>query len=299
MFSSTRKRLRHPIRSITEPFGTAGLIIAILALVLATTGAAFAAVGLNSKQKKEVTKIAKKYAGKPGATGPAGPAGPQGSAGAPGKDGAPGENGSPGTPGSPGTSGTNGKSVVTGEFTGSGGTCHEGGATVEQEGNAASKKFVCNGAEGSEGAKGATGNPWTPNSELPSGATETGGWSLGGGPNAVATNATTAISFPIELASAPTPAKVAIAAPGEFEENALGELFEPPAHCTAASAAPTAPAGYLCVYIGTKEAGSFFPFVFTLDGSHARGASKTGAQIRAIVTSSTTFEDGTWAVTAE
>ena len=63
------KRLRHPIRAIREPFGTAGLIVACVALVLALTGAAFAAAGLTGKQKKEVEKIAKKYAGKPGAAG--------------------------------------------------------------------------------------------------------------------------------------------------------------------------------------------------------------------------------------
>ena len=92
-------RLRHPIRSITEPFGKAGLTVAILALVLATTGAAFAAAGLNSKQKKEVTKIAKKYAGKPGAIGPPGAAGPAGPAGKTGKEGPEGKEGSPWTAG--------------------------------------------------------------------------------------------------------------------------------------------------------------------------------------------------------
>jgi Collagen triple helix repeat (20 copies) len=88
-----------------EPFGKAGLLVAILALVLATTGAAFAASGLNGKQKKEVEKIAKKFAGKPGPAGPAGATGPAGPAGAAGKNGS---NGAPGAPGEPGPKGEEG-----------------------------------------------------------------------------------------------------------------------------------------------------------------------------------------------
>lgn len=70
-----------------EPFGKAGLVIACCALVLACTGAAFAAGRLTGPEKKEVGKIAaktaQKYAGT-GKTGPAGPAGPGGPAGPPG-----------------------------------------------------------------------------------------------------------------------------------------------------------------------------------------------------------------------
>jgi hypothetical protein len=97
------QRLRNP-----EPFGKAGLTVAILALVLATTGAAFAAAKLNGTQKKEVEKIAKKYAGKPGATGPQGPQGNPGAAGSQGKQGEPGpkgEKGEKGDTGSPWTAG--------------------------------------------------------------------------------------------------------------------------------------------------------------------------------------------------
>jgi hypothetical protein len=81
--------LRRPARVLREPFGKAGLIVACCALVLACTGAAFAAGGLTGPQKKEVgkiaAKVAKKDAGKPGPagkTGPVGPAGPAGAAGA-------------------------------------------------------------------------------------------------------------------------------------------------------------------------------------------------------------------------
>jgi hypothetical protein len=83
-------QLRHPLRARREPLGTAGLIIACCALLLACTGAAYAAGRLSGSAKKEVAKIAAKQAkkfakagpaGKPGAQGPAGPAGPQGPAG--------------------------------------------------------------------------------------------------------------------------------------------------------------------------------------------------------------------------
>ena len=90
-------RLRRPHRGRREPFGKAGLVLALCAIVLATTGAAFAAGRLTGPEKAEVgkiaAKVAKKNAGKPGKAGPAGktgatgPAGPAGAAGAPGAPG--------------------------------------------------------------------------------------------------------------------------------------------------------------------------------------------------------------------
>ena len=49
------------ISRIHSKLGTAGFIVAIVALV-AALGVALAASGLNSKQKKEVKKIAKQFA---------------------------------------------------------------------------------------------------------------------------------------------------------------------------------------------------------------------------------------------
>jgi hypothetical protein len=86
--------------------GTAGLLVAIVALVAAIGGTALAASGaLTGKQKKEVTKIAKKFAGKPGAAGAAGPAGPKGDPGSKGDQGAKGDTGAPGSPGAKGDTG--------------------------------------------------------------------------------------------------------------------------------------------------------------------------------------------------
>jgi hypothetical protein len=108
MFSTLRSRLRHPIRSIREPFGKAGLIVAMIALVMALVGGAYAAGGLTKSQEKQVKKIAKKYAGKPGPAGATGPAGPAGPAGPKGDAGAKGEQGIQGIQGEPGQDGTTG-----------------------------------------------------------------------------------------------------------------------------------------------------------------------------------------------
>ena len=214
------KRLRHPIRAICEPFGKAGLTVAILALVLAMVGGAWAAAGLNSKQKKEVTKIAKKYAGKPGAPGGTGPAGANGS------NGAPGEKGAPGTPGA------DGKSVALGTATA--GECPgsnpSGGTTVEVEGNAASKKKVCNGKEGS---------PWTAGGTLPSGKSEHGTWGFDQIPGGTgAATVQVPISFPIPLA-----------APLGAEAVHIFEGETPPSGCTFNGGLLEAEAGNLCVHI--------------------------------------------------
>jgi hypothetical protein len=93
-----------------ERLGTAGLVVAIVALVVALGGTAFAAKKFITKQ--EAIKIAKKYAGKngaPGATGPQGPAGSagkDGAGGAPGKEGPQGKEGPEGEEGPPGQDGS-------------------------------------------------------------------------------------------------------------------------------------------------------------------------------------------------
>jgi hypothetical protein len=109
-------RLRHPVRAIREPFGTAGLIVACVALIAALAGGAYAAGGgLTGKQKKEVKKIAKQFAGKPGAPGSAGPAGPAGPKGDPGAKGDQGGKGDPGAPGAPGAKGDTGEAGMCSE----------------------------------------------------------------------------------------------------------------------------------------------------------------------------------------
>lgn len=126
---------------IHNKLGTAGLVVAIVALVAALGGTAFAAGVFTKKQEKKIIQIAKKYAGKNGATGPTGPQGPAGTNGTNGKDGAP---GAPGATGATGAAGPTGKT----------------GAT---------------GATGVTGPTGETGFTTT----LPTGKTETGSWEFG------------------------------------------------------------------------------------------------------------------------
>jgi len=154
---------------IHRRFGMAGLAISILALVVALAGGAYAASGgLTNHQKKEVKKIAKKFAGKrgpkgapgaPGVTGPVGPQGPAGPKGDQGLKGDKGDIGPQGIPGEDGENGINGKSVTLASEP-AGAECAAGGTKVEVEGLPASKKFVCNGKEGEKGEQGEEGSPW-------------------------------------------------------------------------------------------------------------------------------------------
>jgi hypothetical protein len=218
-------RLRHPIRAIREPFGTAGLIVAVVALVFAMLGGAYAAKGaLTSKQKKEVEKIAKKYAGEPGSAGPAGPAGPKGPAGTDGKDGAKGDTGAPGA---------DGKSV-TGTPIAVGGACGSNATGVKYTLGATSTN-VCNGEEGS---------PWTAGGTLPSEATETGTWAW----ESNGTNYNVApISFPIPLS---TSAATAITVHYWRESDITHDP-----ECPGTINAPDAEPGALCIYI-TEQFGA-------------------------------------------
>jgi hypothetical protein len=125
---------------LQERFGTAGLIVAIIALVAALTGTAIAK--LNGSEKKEVEKIAKKVAKKfPGPAGPTGPAGPQGAPGAPGPEGKQGPIGPQGEPGAPGAAGATGP---TGSPWVAGGTLPEGETETGAwaYGNASTSGFV-------------------------------------------------------------------------------------------------------------------------------------------------------------
>jgi hypothetical protein len=104
MLSPLRKRAGQRLR---EPFGKAGLTVAVIALVFAMLGGAYAATGLNSKQKKEVKSIAKSFQG-------SGPAGAQGPAGAKGDNGSNGAQGPKGDTGAVGPQGPQGKQGIQG-----------------------------------------------------------------------------------------------------------------------------------------------------------------------------------------
>jgi hypothetical protein len=293
MFSTLRNR-----------FGIPGAI-SVIALVFAMLGGAYAANNSSGGAKATASKAAKRGPrGPKGATGPAGPAGPQGPAGANGKDGAPGANGTPGA---------NGKSVATGTAT-SGECPNVGGVTVEVEGAPASKKHVCNGAEGEPGAI-------HPGETLPSEASETGTWSLGRisgssvPPGYPFTGIPVPISFPVPLSSDLDAAHVHVIAPNgkEVDEGTFEATVEP-TDCGSGIEPgvgvenPKAEPGHLCIYMQSVTPALPLTFfgnsaVHKPDGT-ASGASVAGAlfspsvQQAAAEASGYAEASGTWAVTA-
>jgi hypothetical protein len=297
--SHVKRKLRHPVRAIREPFGTAGLIVAVIALIAALAGGAYAAGGLTGKQKKEVTKIAKKYAGKPGATGPAGPAGP---AGANGKDGANGQDGA---------AGSNGVSVTSQAATA--GECSAGGTKFT---SASGSGAVCNGKNGTTGFT----------EILPSGKTETGVWSIGSIERNAAIDKNklgipfdgvyAPISFPIPLEVGLTADQVHYINPDgqEVEWAEQGGSFtgkpvdQPtPKPCPGTAADPQAEQGELCVYQASLE-GAFITSQLigpadslSLPSPFFGGTGRSGALMTAAImpTSEARITGwGTWAVTA-
>jgi Collagen triple helix repeat (20 copies) len=271
-------RLRHPIRAIREPFGKAGLTVAILALVMALVGGAYAAGGLTKSQEKQVKKIAKKYAGK---AGPAGAAGTNGTNGTNGKDGAPGTagtNGTNGEPGEDGTDGADGKSVVvTPVVEGDAFICDQrGGATVEVEGGSPTE--VCNGEEGEKGDK---GDPWTVGGTLPPGATLSGTWAFSGSSN---TEQFVPLSFSVPLPFTLPGSRAHHLAPAASHSTCNGTVNN-----------PKAPPGELCVYTAAESPDMTRSGPVRVD--FELGTNRTGALVYYTGVTAESYATGTWAVT--
>ena len=290
MFSKIRRKLH------ITPSG----VIAIIALVFAATGGAFAASshGGGSSPSKATASVSRATGGpgalnlattakkKPKAKAPArGPAGPAG------KNGTNGTNGAPGATGPAGPAGTAGATGATG--TGTEG--HEG-----KEGKA--------GAEGKEGKQGVI----HPHEKLPSKATETGSWSLSVG-EAEADNVDTSISFTIPLATAlPAEDVHYVNEEGKEEVTFNGSAFEAVAtsDCPGTTAEPAASPGNLCVYqqdvpipAVREEKGIAENFIYPSDAKGdaflPEGAATTGAIVGLVRGENVPiFAYGTWAVTA-
>lgn len=223
--------------------------IAIVALVFAMTGGAFAVTSKGGNGSHATATIAKKKGktrslrgprgprGPKGETGPAGPQGPQGPAGPNGKDGSAGKDGLNGKDGAPGTNGT---SVVSAALGKGDAHCQEGGSEfTAAEGK---KTYACNGLEGEPGAI-------HPGETLPSEASETGvyGPPVGGAFSSNTmpenTNYQQAVSFNIPLASAPQFVFVPSTTAGAT--SAYGSA----AGCPGVTGGrPEAEPGMLCVY---------------------------------------------------
>jgi len=229
---------------LTEPFGKAGLIVAIVALVAATVGGAYAANhngGRHHKKarhgkkkgpkfvtKPQAIKIAKQFAGAEGPPGPAGPAGP---AGAKGDTGANGSNGGPGEKGDKGDKGDQGnpgESVTVSAYTGS--QCENAsGESGAKFTNGTGTAYACNG-EGSEGGSG-----WS--ETLPPEKTETGTWIF----NSVgaAEQFSQLVGWPIPLSSTQA---------GEITLASVSAVGGDHADCPGTVAEPDAEPGFLCVF---------------------------------------------------
>src|SRR5665811_2004770 len=155
------------MQRLKEPFGKAGLIVAVVALVFAMLGGAYAANGsgdatasaknrggnVGNLIKREAQKFSKRFSQRfsrrfavPG------PLGPRGFPGFPGPEGPKGDDGDDGDKGDKGDSGDSVKvtELATGECAN-----EEGGAEVKEEG-AAEGVEVCNGEDGEDGETGFT-----------------------------------------------------------------------------------------------------------------------------------------------
>lgn len=227
MFQQARKHL------------TPATFIALLALVFALTGGAFAATGHGGGSGSKATAsvapraVAVKSKGKTGPRGPRGVTGPAGKNGTNGTNGVSGATGPAGPKGEPGATGA----------TGPQGPAGPGGKEGKE------------GEEGTPGTDGTEGSPWTDGGTLPSGSTETGTWfdsfavpagELG---KTIEYNAAAvAISFPIRLAKAIGPATNPTIE-GARSVGAAGNGTTCPGTVEEPKAAP----GDFCIYQGPVE----------------------------------------------
>jgi hypothetical protein len=260
-------------------------VVAVLALVLAMSGGAFAAGRYLITSTKQIKpSVLKSLQGK---------AGPAGAAGAQGPAGATGPTGPQGPKGDTGVAGANGTSVINVESKGKIGSCKEGGSEFK---SASGTTFACNGE------KGTTGFTET----LPAGKTERGEWQA----YAPSAKADATVSFVIPLTRAPTVHYIKMAT----ESNGVPAFPTPPAGCTGNVEEPGAEPGNLCIFTGinaehniAEEIGGYkLPLVCpweTPGGSRAKGctyydASKYGFGLEFFAEQEGELEaSGTWAVT--
>ena len=231
-----------------QRLGTAGFVIAIIALVAAMTGGAYAALTPADKRvvKKEAKKFSKKFSkqfAKPGPAGAPGAQGPKGDTGAAGTNGTNGTNGADGADGTDGTDGTDGKNgnsvVLTNEAAGA--NCADGGVKVEVQNTVGSTKYVCNGETGFT-------------ETLPPGET------LKGRFGATPAQSLVTLSYNIPLADGKVPTFNVI----KEDETALVGSVD---NCPGTAADPEADPGNLCLYAQAEnEVSSVNAFFETEEG---------------------------------
>lgn len=247
-------------------------MVAIVALVFAMTGGAFAVTGHSAAKKNAKSKVVitntkqispkvlvqlKGAKGAPGATGASGAAGPQGPAGAQGPTGAAGKEGPAGPKGE-------------------------------------------TGAPGKDGTNGTTGFT----AKLPTGSAETGDWAIAGEASVANEQYVSPISFPIPLETAPTAHFVSEEEIEKREEGKSEAEGAAPAACPGSKATPAAEEGSLCVYSGPVENATYFLFFGVhVIFSNPQGSINTAGTSGTIVTAGSeaagpVLRTGTWAVTA-
>jgi len=256
-----------------ERLGGAGMVISIIALVVALAGTAYAAAKLNGTQKKEVEKIAKKFAGKPGEKGATGLTGP------------------PGPVGPKGAAGVDGKSVTVTSAGLSSACGARGGAIVEEKGTPPGVP-VCNGEEGKEGAPWSAGGtlPTEPVEETEEGGEvfinrpiETGVWAFHGG----TTEAWVPFSFPIRLPIRLEEEEVHFSSDGNFGDfcGASANFLE------------VKVAGSMCIYGDGSLTNATLKEVCR-PGCNSNGTSPAGGFLVFKLTSTEASGSGAWAVSA-
>jgi hypothetical protein len=262
-------------RRLKEPFGKAGLIVGVIALVFAMLGGAYAATN-NGGGK--ATASAKAKQGKPGKPGKPGKNGTNGT------NGAPGPAGPAGPAGAAGKEGTAGQSVTGAPIAVGNVECaaKEGGVKYTA---ASGTSNICNGAKGKEGS------PWTAGGILPSGKSEHGAWAFD--EESAGRSAIDPVSFPIPLENA-------------IEESHV-HAFEgetAPTGCTLTEGFLEADPGNFCVHLvattGLPSIAASEILVLNPDEATeiSDGTGRSGAVLFALVPAKKTGL-GTWAVTAE
>jgi len=248
------------LNRIRNQVGTAGLVVAIVALVVALGGGAYAAShsgkrhskkgSTNAQVKKEAKKWSKKFSkqfAKAGPKGAQGAAGKDGAAGPEGQQGPKGEKGDPGEPGPLPDSLPSGK-------------------TLKGSWGASSPVHEDTGTEGAN----------------------------------LASSAMVSVSFQFPVTPAPKLVLVGEGGSGGAIEGGFLSPEEVETYCgTGTAAEPEAEAGYLCFYIGHAEAGAGIPPIRVALGQIQATQFGVNVQVLFEPNHSefTTIE-GTWAVTA-
>jgi hypothetical protein len=297
---------------IRRHFNAASLV-AVIALVLAMSGGAYAASKLLITSTKQISpKVLKALKGAKGPAGPAGPTGPAGSGGA----GSAGPAGPQGPAGAAGAAGAAGTSVTAKEVKVGESACNKVGGSEFTAG--ATKTTACNGKEGS---------PWTAGGTLPSGKTETGVWSAHftgelEGAKGAEENVQSPISFAIPLEAPGLDAGHVHYAntqviqekfggePGELCAGLTGtELSECEANgkairaaCPGSGVEPTAIAGNLCLYKGVATSAKAAVTVILQPTSLSNAGAGTAGAVANVHFPTLPEESqeiiGVWAVTA-